>query len=449
MFSKLMSFTGLLSLLGLVYLIMNDRPVGDQRDLLARTDKVQQAPSVASITPTEEDNTSFILRTASRSSAADTRTGTGFTLPMGPVDEVSSADDRTADLVDPTLSAAQDLVFPDLLEQEFSELPMVLAQQETTDATSAGNGVAQETGVVDAGRAHQVTMDAKAEVQQRLTNNLQSGSISALERPVVDFARMSEDRSLLLIGRGPLESIITLWHEGQRLVEVSTDLEGQWSAFPDHLFRNSSTTLSISSRRTVSPDETYSEFDIMINQEARDGEPLIVLMARADERFGRVLQGGAIEEPASGLRFDHINYDRKGYLQLRGRSAAPGLLSISDDEGLIETLLLQSDSRWSVVLRDRPRPGIGLLRLVHKQEDGRVLAEIQMPIERMPKEALILGSPDDYLVIQPGSALWNVGRKLHDDGNRYLYMPTADDGVQRDGMLFPGHVLFAAGALAQ
>ena len=120
--------------------------------------------------------------------------------------------------------------------------------------------------------------------------------------------------------------------------------------------------------------------------------------------------------------------------------ATPGAVvrAYIDDEMVAEGQAT-ADGSWRLVPANPVEPGKYTLRLDRLAKDGKPVARLELPFERIPVPPAAGNS--ERLVVVRGDSLWNIARARYGNGFRHTLIYGANkDQIRDPDLIYPGQV---------
>jgi nucleoid-associated protein YgaU len=151
----------------------------------------------------------------------------------------------------------------------------------------------------------------------------------------------------------------------------------------------------------------------------------------------RLLQDPSGAAGRQGLGLDLVDYDEAGGMRFAG-SAPPGsTVRVYVGREHAGDAVTDRAGRWTLSPATQPSFGRHTLRVDQLAAAGSVAARIELPFQRdrMQEEM----PADGRLVVQPGTNLWRIARRVYGRGTRYTVIYAANREQIRDpNRIFPG-----------
>lgn len=300
-------------------------------------------------------------------------------------------------------------------------------------------------------------------------------SPAAPEPPRFDVARVGARGVLVTAGRAAPGAEVVLLEGERELGRTRADARGEWVILPTDPLGPGARELALLSRTPggeavpgretvllVVP-ETVTVTDASRPRPRADGDAagqgaggqIAILLPPTTGPAGtapRLLQAPAPAEagmpaaPRIRLGLDVIDYDDAGGMRFAG-SAPPGsTVRVYAGRDHLGDAVADGGGRWQMTPREQPAIGRHVLRVDQLAAGGGVAARIELPFqrERLTEELL----PDGRVVVQPGSNLWRIARRLYGQGARYTVIYEANrDQIRDPGLIYPGQLFTVPGSV--
>lgn len=260
--------------------------------------------------------------------------------------------------------------------------------------------------------------------------------------PSFDIVRISPSRSAVIAGRAVPGANVDVLANDEKLATARANNRGEWALTIDGPLQPGTIELSLLS---TAPDGTVARSTgvVVITIPEGDGEVLAVLME--DGASSRVFQGVDMNgNTLSAVAVEAVDYDSKGNLILSGRAPADSKLLVYLDNKLIGSTTADAAGRWSLRPDVPVAAGVYNLRVDQVGPDGKVLARIELPIERADPAKLVFEK--GRVVVQPGNSLWFIARNVYGSGFAFTLIYEANDNQIRDpDLIYPGQIFSVPG----
>ena len=298
-----------------------------------------------------------------------------------------------------------------------------------------------------------------ADVQQALT----------LVPPSFDIVRVEPSGEIVVAGRAPRDSLVTLVDGETPLAEVASDSRGTWVIIPEdrllpgthelklkalladgsHIWSQESAVISVP--EPGSPDALVTRGDgepqasVALSETPPDvaAQPLVVLVPDDSSAPSRILQrsldskdGGIVQ---GELALDTIDYDEFGRAIIAGRAPVGVTIIVYLDNKAIAVVQSDEDGRWIARPEEAIEPGLHNLRIDQLDANGNVVARVETPFSRAAEIGQLASA--DTVIVQPGNSLWRISRRIYGEGIRYTVIFEANnDQIKDPDLIYPGQI---------
>ncbi|MGB0921646.1 MAG: LysM peptidoglycan-binding domain-containing protein [Alphaproteobacteria bacterium] len=262
--------------------------------------------------------------------------------------------------------------------------------------------------------------------------------------PSFDIVRISPSRSAVLAGRSVPGATVEILANDETMATARANHRGEWAMTIDGPLEPGTIELSL---KSTSPAGVvaHSTGVVVVTVPEGDGEALAVLMENGES--SRVFQGvdmNAGGADASPIAVEAVDYDADGNLILSGRAPAGAVLNAYLNNKLIGSARADEAGRWSLRPDISIDPGSYTLRVDQVNEQGAVLARIELPITRADPAKLVFEK--GRVVVQPGNSLWFIARRVYGSGFAFTLIYEANDSQIRDpDLIYPGQIFSVPG----
>lgn len=275
----------------------------------------------------------------------------------------------------------------------------------------------------------------------------QAEAPAAVAPPTFDIARIGPDGRAVIAGRAQPGAKIILLDGGKEIAQGQADARGEWVviaqdpplASGQHELR---IVQHIEGRAPVTSDQVVVAI-VPEKPAAPSTAPREETLVMISPRSGPptlVQPPSAAGVPKSGdLVMSTLDYDERGHVTVTGQ-ASPGVavrLYINDKPVAEGTA--GADGRWRLAPTEPVKPGKYTLRLDRLAKDGKPVARLELPFDRVP---VAPGTGDGrQLVVVRGDNLWNIARAHYGQGTHHVVIYGANKEQIRDpNMIYPGQV---------
>ncbi|MGH8430211.1 MAG: LysM peptidoglycan-binding domain-containing protein [Solimonas sp.] len=265
--------------------------------------------------------------------------------------------------------------------------------------------------------------------------------------PTFDIARIGPDGRAVIAGRAQPGAKIILLDGGKEIAQGQADARGEWVVIAQdppltagqHELR---IVQHIEGRAPVTSDQVVVAIvpEKPTTPSTAPREETLVMISPRSGPPTLVQPPSAAGVPKSGdLVMSTLDYDENGHVTVTGQ-ATPGVavrLYINDKpvaEGSAGT-----DGRWRLAPTEPVKPGKYTLRLDRLAKDGKPVARLELPFERVPVASS--GGDGRKLVVVRGDNLWNIARAHYGQGTHHIVIYGANKEQIRDpNLIYPGQV---------
>ncbi len=303
------------------------------------------------------------------------------------------------------------------------------------------------------------------------------------DAPRFDVARVGARGMLVTAGRAAPGAEVVLLEAGREIGRTRADARGEWVILPGEALAPGLRELALTARRAGEDPVPAQETVLLIvpappaalaerpepgaggqlaaeaagpapdgalpgagaagSAEAASAQARALLLppTSGPAAAPRLLQGEApAGDPARRrLELDVVDYDEAGGMRFAG-SAAPGArVRVYVGSEHAGDAVADASGRWQLAPEHQPPVGRHTLRVDQLADAGTVAARIEVPFQRDRIEdgAVV----DGRTVVQPGSNLWRIARRVYGRGVRYTVIYQANKNQIRDPRwIYPGQV---------
>ncbi len=265
--------------------------------------------------------------------------------------------------------------------------------------------------------------------------------------PTFDVARIGPDGRAVVAGRAAPGAKVLLLDGGKEIASAVADARGEWVIIAQepplvpgqHELR---VIQHVEGRAPVTSEQVV----VAIVPPAAAGTPgakeeTLVMIAPAKGAATLVQPPSAAGVPKSGdLVISTVDYDERGFATITGQ-ASPGtaVRAYVDDKAVAEGVA-GPDGRWRLEPANPIELGKHKLRVDRLTKDGKPVARLELPFERLvvPAEA---GSGGRRLYVVRGDNLWNIARAHYGEGWHHTKIFNANkDQIRDPDLIYPGQV---------
>ncbi len=274
------------------------------------------------------------------------------------------------------------------------------------------------------------------------------GAEPAPSIPSFDVVRVSPEGDVVIAGRAPANSKVSILDGDTVIGEVTADERGEWVFVPTEPLGIGSRALSL---RAVTPDgtEVASNEPVIMSVPERTAElgddparqPMVLKFPNDPDRPVQVLQrpDGDVDRRTYPITIDTLDYDTRGNVVIGGTAPAGGTVQVYLDNDLVGRVIADDKGGWTVRPESLIPPGQYRLRADHVDDNGKVLSRVEYPFSRT--EDIKSMADGTYILVQPGNSLWRIARRLYGTGFGYTQIFEANKNRITDpDLIYPGQV---------
>lgn len=270
----------------------------------------------------------------------------------------------------------------------------------------------------------------------------------AVPVPTFDVARIDSDGRAVIAGRAEPGAKIVLLDGGKESGQTQADSNGEWVILQQepalspgqHELR---VLQHVQGRAAVTSDQVVVAVvpkPAGGDAAAADAKTLVMIAPPAGPP-------ALVQTPAPGgvpksgdLAMSTLDYDEAGRVTITGQAAAGAPVRAYIDDRMVAEGTAGSDGRWRLSPASALEPGKHVLRLDRLTGDGRAVARLELPFDRV---VVAPGAPDQRrLVVVKGDNLWNIARVHYGGGIHHTVIFGANkDQIRDPNLIYPGQVL--------
>jgi hypothetical protein len=275
--------------------------------------------------------------------------------------------------------------------------------------------------------------------------------------PTFDIARIGPDGRAVIAGRATPGAKVVLLNGGKEIAHVEADQRGEWVVIiqdaplggGQHELR---VVQHIEGRAPVTSDQVV----VAIVPEApapsqpstgtspRPGqtprEETLVMIAPPGGPSKLVQPPSSAGVPRSGdLAMLTLDYDEQGHVTVTGQASPGAAVRVYINDNLVAEGAAGADGRWKLAPPDPVGPGKHTLRLDRLASDGKPVARLELPFDRV---LVPPGSKDARrLIVVRGDNLWNIARAHYGTGFHHTVIYGANkEQIRNPDLIYPGQV---------
>jgi hypothetical protein len=266
--------------------------------------------------------------------------------------------------------------------------------------------------------------------------------------PSFDVARIGPDGRAVIAGRAQSGAKIVLLDGGKEIAQGQADANGEWVVIAQdpplgsgqHELR---VIQHVEGRAPVTSDQVVVAIVPDQKQSAVSSGPkeeTLVMIAPSSGAAKLVQPPSAAGVPKSGdLVMSTLDYDEGGHVTVAGQATPGAVVRAYINDKMVAEGWAGADGRWRLAPPDPVGPGKHKLRLDRLTKDGKPVARLELPFERIPVPP---GTGDSRrLVVVRGDNLWNIARAHYGTGFQHTLIYGANkDQIRDPDLIYPGQV---------
>jgi nucleoid-associated protein YgaU len=266
--------------------------------------------------------------------------------------------------------------------------------------------------------------------------------------PSFDVARIGPEGRAVIAGRAQPGAKIVLLDGDKAITQGQADANGEWVVIAQdpplgagqHELR---VIQHVEGRAPVTSDQVVVA--IVPDQKppaisSGPKEETLVMIAPSSGAAKLVQPPSAAGAPKSGdLVMSTLDYDESGHVTVTGQATPGTVVRVYINDKMVAEGQAGADGRWRLTPADPVGPGKHKLRLDRLTKDGKPVARLELPFERIPVQPA--ASDSRRLVVVRGDNLWNIARAHYATGFQHTLIYGANkDQIRDPDLIYPGQV---------
>ena len=262
--------------------------------------------------------------------------------------------------------------------------------------------------------------------------------------PSFDIALIGPDGRGVIAGRAQPEAKIILLDGDKELAQDQADANGEWIIIAQdpplsagkHELR---VIQHVDGRGPVTSDQVIVA--IVPDQKQSGPEEKTLILISPSAGAAKLMQPpSAAGVPKSGdLVMSTLDYDEGGHITVTGKASPGAVVRAYINDTMVAEGQAAADGSWRLVLAKPVEPGKYRLRLDRLAKDGKPVARLELPFERIPVPPATGNS--ERLVVVRGDSLWNIARAHYGTGFQHTLIYGANkDQIRDPDLIYPGQV---------
>ena len=262
--------------------------------------------------------------------------------------------------------------------------------------------------------------------------------------PSFDIALIGRDGRGVIAGRGQPGAKVVLLGDGKELAQEQADAKGEWVLLvQDPPLSAGKHELRVIQHVGGRAPVTWDQVVVAIVPDQKKSSPdekTLILIAPSAGAAKLMQPPSAAGVPKSGdLVMSTLDYDQGGHVTVTGKATPGAVVRAYINETMVGEGQAAADGSWRLVLANPVEPGKYRLRLDRLAQDGKPMARLELPFERIPVPPATGNS--ERLVVVRGDSLWNIARAHYGTGFQHTLIYGANKEQIRDpDLIYPGQV---------
>jgi hypothetical protein len=262
--------------------------------------------------------------------------------------------------------------------------------------------------------------------------------------PSFDVARIGRDGHAVIAGRAAPGAKIVLLDGGREIARGEADSRGEWVmlvqepplAPGQHDLR---VEQRIDGRAPVTSEQSVV---VVVPEKSNTADETLVMIVPPGGAPTLVQSPSAAGVPKSAdLQLSTLDYDDRGRVTLSGQALAGATVRAYIDDKAAAEAVSGTDRSWRMAPADPVDAGKHVLRLDRLGKDGKPVARLELPFERLATAAPAIpaNGGSRKLSIVRGDNLWNIARAHYGEGVQYTIIFNANkDQIRNPDLIYPG-----------
>jgi nucleoid-associated protein YgaU len=266
--------------------------------------------------------------------------------------------------------------------------------------------------------------------------------------PTFDVARIGPDGRAVIAGRATPGAKIVLLNGGKEIARGEADANGEWVIIAQdpplpagqHELR---VVQHIEGRAPVTSDQMV----VAVVPEgaasaggAASRDETLVMIAPSTGPATLVQPPSKSGVPKSGdLAVSTLDYDEDGHVMVTGQAAPGTVVRAYINDAMVAEGAAGADGHWKLSPSNGVGPGKYTLRLDRLGGDGKPVARLELPFDRV---IIPPGTKDSRrLIVLRGDSLWNIARAHYGVGFQHTVIFGANkEQIRNPDLIYPGQV---------
>lgn len=270
--------------------------------------------------------------------------------------------------------------------------------------------------------------------------------------PTFDIARIGPDGRAVVAGRAAPGARIVLLDGGKEIARGVADARGEWVVLAQdpplapgqhelRVVQHVEGKAPVTSEQVVVAVVPQPEPATAAAAPRPAGRDETLVMIAPPVGTPTVVQApSAAGVPRSGdLVLSTVDYDDRGSVTVTGRASPGTAVRVYIDDRLAAEGVAAADGHWKLTPTEPVAPGKHTLRLDRLAGDGKPVARLEMPFDRVEVPP---GTREfRRLVVVRGDNLWNIARAHYGTGYHHTVVYGANkEQIRNPDLIYPGQV---------
>ena len=273
--------------------------------------------------------------------------------------------------------------------------------------------------------------------------------------PTFDIARIGPDGRAVVAGRANPGAKVVLLDGGKEIARGEADARGEWVVIvQDPPIGPGQHELRVVQHIEGRAPVTSEQVVVAVVPEApaaaatppgAGGQPpreeTLVMIAPPGGGPAKLVQApSAAGVPRSGdLAMSTLDYDDAGHVTVTGLASPGVVVRVYIDDKLAAEGAAGADGHWKLTPPDPLAPGKHTLRLDRLARDGKPVARLELPFDRV---VVPPGTKEGRrLIVVRGDNLWNIARAHYGTGFHHTVIYGANkEQIRNPDLIYPGQV---------
>lgn len=278
----------------------------------------------------------------------------------------------------------------------------------------------------------------------------------AVAVPTFDIARIGPDGRAVVAGRANPGAKVILLDGGKEIARSEADARGEWVVIVQdppltpgqhelRVVQHIEGRAPVTSEQVVVAVVPEPPAAAAAQPSRPEGQPpreeTLVMIAPPGGGPAKLVQApSASGVPRSGdLAVSTLDYDDTGQVTVTGLATPGVVVRVYINDNLVAEGAAGADGRWKLAPPDPVGPGKHTLRLDRLASDGKPVARLELPFDRV---VVAPGTKDGRrLIVVRGDNLWNIARAHYGVGFHHTVIYGANkEQIRNPDLIYPGQV---------